>query len=478
MSFDNRELALITWSVFVLFIVILNKNTRGSVKKIIETILYKQFVVFYLLSTGILILGIWFLFILGLWNYDMLKDTVKWFLFFQIPMAFNSIDKAEDKDFFLISIKKFIKIATVISFVMNFWTFSFWTEFLLLPSILLILMLKYKKIKIADYILNFLGTCAIIFAIVHLYNNYDDFLKIQTLKLIILPFLLTLLNLPVPYALVLYAKYELIFLRINRNSVEIKKLKWHIFKFAKFNLRNVFSVERYSAQTNFISCTNDKEMRQCLKQIKTLMKNRIAEFYTAKIDQYIEGMFFSMIVYIAGILGIYVYYGFRFLIPITQVNYSFITVYIIVNVILFFCRRKREKRLFILKQNILGDFVKTIQCYNNILDRSDRFYLKPLDTFENILTPTCIMYNICENILNRRMRILKYVEEDALNKMLFSIESLGKLPNNTKSLEKIDVDDVIKFYRNESNKIYLQTEITRCQKNIEEGYKIFNKYKI
>jgi len=232
--FNNREIAIGIWVIIGLAVILPTKPARQFIKTAIPILFCKKFVIFYIVFLSFLGLVLFALNWAGLWDLTLLKDTVFWVLFVELPLFAKAIEKADGGRFFSKLIRENVAIVVAIEFFVGFWTFSLITEIILIPLTVLISVLQVlagqdKKHRSAkrffDGLLVLWGIILLINAIYSLIHAPNQFLSFDTLKSLLLPLVLLVFNLPVVYGLALYNTYEQIFIRIKGSKRLNQKLQ-------------------------------------------------------------------------------------------------------------------------------------------------------------------------------------------------------------------------------------------------------------
>ena len=227
--FNNREIAIGIWVIIGLAVILPTKPARQFIKTAIPILFCKKFVIFYIVFLSFLGLVLFALNWAGLWDLTLLKGTVFWVLFVELPLFANAIEKADGGRFFSNLIRENVAIVVAIEFFVGFWAFSLITEIILIPLTVLISVLQVlagqdKKHRSAkrffDGLLVLWGIILLINAIYSLIHAPNQFLSFDTLKSLLLPLVLLVFNLPVVYGLALYNTYEQIFIRIKGSKSE------------------------------------------------------------------------------------------------------------------------------------------------------------------------------------------------------------------------------------------------------------------
>lgn len=93
--FNNREIAIGIWVIIGLAVILPTKPARQFIKTAIPILFCKKFVIFYIVFLSFLGLVLFALNWAGLWDLTLLKDTVFWVLFVELPLFAKAIEKAD-----------------------------------------------------------------------------------------------------------------------------------------------------------------------------------------------------------------------------------------------------------------------------------------------------------------------------------------------------------------------------------------------
>jgi hypothetical protein len=163
-----------------------------------------------------------------------LKDSIEWLLFTGILICFNTITANKDEKFFRTIIKENIILIIILEFIINTYTFPLLVELLLIPLLTIIILSgevaktnpKHKPVeKLMNNLQIILGMIILFSVIYKTIADFANFWNISTLKSFLLPPILTILFLPFTYLVVLYSRYELLFLRLNIGEKKSEELK-------------------------------------------------------------------------------------------------------------------------------------------------------------------------------------------------------------------------------------------------------------
>jgi len=268
--FSNRELATFVWITFFIVLFSFKKEIRKSILQVI-----KSFFVTGILSIILLVAIYTFGSILILkyyrfWDLSLIKDTIFWFVGFAFMTLFK-LDKAKEVSFFLNVLKDSFKLTVFLEFFLNFYTFSFITEMIIIPVFATIFLMnlvsenkdEYKPVnKLTSKIIGIIGLIYILFALYNLFFKNQNIFSNHNLNTLILPVLLTVLSVPFFYFTTLYSNYERLFLRVkfmNKNVEIQRKLKRQILWKVKLNLNKLNKLDRKLTGFDLYELTNINE---------------------------------------------------------------------------------------------------------------------------------------------------------------------------------------------------------------------------
>lgn len=310
--FNNREIAIAGWVIIVATILLFTKVGKKFFKSVIPILFCKKFVVFYFVFISFLCLVIYGLYKIEVWSTKLVKDTIFWVIFVELPVFAKAIEEAKDARFFRKLIKDNIAISVAVEFLIGFWTFDLWVEILLVPFLVFFSALyaiaererKHKPAKsFLQGILTLLGMLSFVYAIYHLVRFPQDFFSIDTLKVFVLPLILLVLNLPVVYGLAIYNVYEQIFIRLKGIVKEKRKMKVSLVFFAGINLHKLSKIRSNMHKTIVISLTN-KELKINLDKLQKELDLQIGDNYMKRSKFYVRICAIALFVSVVGLIGV------------------------------------------------------------------------------------------------------------------------------------------------------------------------------
>jgi len=294
--FNNREIAIGILVVALVTIPFLFKASRKDFIKAIYIFFGFSLWGFHLTYLTSSFLAVYFLHNIGFWDMALLKDTLIWIIFIQIPLSIKAVEKAKDGRFFTDLLRDVFSAYFIFQYIVNFWTFSLLWE-IVIQLLLLVFGIVYvvanakKEISTAKVMGVFnaiIGFVLLIFVVLKLFTNSSELLNMFTFKELILPALMLLMNIPSIYGLAVYSKLQQTFRIMEMHVSEPKKMKMRILLFSRFNLKklqllrtNIFRIVNYGGGTS------DLEVRQKLKMLSEYIDNRIGDNYMKRSNFYI-----------------------------------------------------------------------------------------------------------------------------------------------------------------------------------------------
>lgn len=308
--FNNREIAIGLWIIVAVIALLFTRTFREFLKTAISILFCKKFVVFYIVFISYLIMIVSGLKYIELWNFELLKDTIFWVLFVELPLFTKTIEKADGVHFFSKLIEENIAVAVVIQFFVGFWTFNLVIELVIVPITVLISALyavasndkKHSSVRrFFEVMFALWGIIILINAIYGLIDSPSSFFNGNTLKSFILPVILLIFNLPVIYGLALYSMYENVFVRIQGTKNEQRKMKWQVFCFAGISLSKISAI-RKNLPTTIAFCRNSGQLKLNLTNLSRRLELQIGDNYMKRSHFYIVACVIGSLISLMGLI--------------------------------------------------------------------------------------------------------------------------------------------------------------------------------
>ena len=309
--FNNREIAIGLWVIVAVILLLFTKAARQFLKTALPILFCKKFVVFYIVFLSYLAVVLYVLNWAEWWDFELLKDTIFWVLFVELPLFTKAIEKADGTHFFRKLLKDNIAISVIIEFFVGFWTFSFTVELIIVPATVLISALyaiasmdkKHLSAKrFFEVLFAVWGVVIFINAISCLFISPGEFFSLDTLKSLLLPLVLLTFNLPVVYGLALYNMYEQVFIRVKGIKQEQRKMKWQVIRFAGLSLSRIAAV-RKNLPTTIVFCKTSQQLKINLTNLSKRLDLQIGDNYMKRSRYYLWACIIGAIISLIGLIG-------------------------------------------------------------------------------------------------------------------------------------------------------------------------------
>jgi hypothetical protein len=183
--------------------------------------------------------------LISIWDITQLKNTILWVIFVASVTLFRGNQGIDDPYYVNTAIKDNFKIITALEFIVNFHSFGFFAELVLIPIATIIGMVhafseaksEYATAhKLSESLLIIIGSSFLIYAFYNIANDINHFADYGTLIDFSLPIILSVSFLPFMFIAITYLAYERVFTRLGRVLND-----------------NLVSYAKYSAVTNFLA---------------------------------------------------------------------------------------------------------------------------------------------------------------------------------------------------------------------------------
>lgn len=287
------------------------KAARQFLKTALPILFCKKFVVFYIVFLSYLAVVLYVLNWAEWWDFELLKDTIFWVLFVELPLFTKAIEKADGTHFFRKLLKDNVAISVIIEFFVGFWTFSLTVELIIVPATVLISALyaiasmdkKHLSAKrFFEVLFAVWGVVIFINAISCLFISPGEFFSLDTLKSLLLPLVLLIFNLPVIYGLALYNMYEQVFIRVKGIKQEQRKMKWQVIRFAGLSLSRVAAI-RKNLPTTIVFCKTSQQLKINLINLSKRLDLQIGDNYMKRSRYYLWACIMGALISLIGLIG-------------------------------------------------------------------------------------------------------------------------------------------------------------------------------
>lgn len=276
--FNNREIAIILWLLIFFVLVLFQKKIRTSLFSVLKVLTSKKFILLIFSMLLYVSLIIYLFHKIGLWDASMIKDAILWFFGVAFIMVINSNKAREEKHYFQKVLLDNLKLVVLLEFIINLYVFNLVIEIIIIPILFIIAMLlayaeskkEYGFVKkVLNYILGIIGICFIMFALSNIFIDFRSLANLDNLRSFLLPPVLILTFLPFIYLFVLFAMYEIFFLRIdifNENKTVNRYAKRKIFALCHLNLRRL---NKLSKEVGIMKINNKNDVLIILQRFRS-----------------------------------------------------------------------------------------------------------------------------------------------------------------------------------------------------------------
>lgn len=248
--FSTREIATIIYGILLFVYVLVRNKQRAIFLPVIKAACHKKLIIPFgliLLFAACFVLACTYL---PFWDWIYLKDIVFWVLFAGVPICFNATGRQLDDHYFRDILKDNLTFTALVEFITGTFTFSFIGELVMQPLLIVLMILQSSLVKktesakkVLDGIVGIVGLIIIGLTIKSIVDAIGDISFVDIIVGITLPIILSIIYLPIAYFFALYAKYELLFLRMGFKEPDDKKLRYkhriQVIRLCKFSYKKV-----------------------------------------------------------------------------------------------------------------------------------------------------------------------------------------------------------------------------------------------
>lgn len=228
-AFNNREIAVAIWAVFLAAVAATKPTLRAAFADLAKAFGHWLILVPLALTGCYIALVVYGLTKVGLWDASQVKNTLLWGFSVAAALLFRVMRSVRDPQFrFSAFCKEVIadnlQLIVLLEFIVGFYTFTLPVELVIVPVASLVLVTKmYASTKekyaavarLMDILLVAFGGTLLLHAAWQLIANFSSFATRGTLNEFTLPPLLSLLFMPFLFLAGLLANYENVFVRLR-----------------------------------------------------------------------------------------------------------------------------------------------------------------------------------------------------------------------------------------------------------------------
>lgn len=281
---STREWATLIWGCIFMLYVLCHSEIRKSLWNVIVIFFDKKLrILWEIILLYVLTITIVFCY-LPIWENIYIKDIIIWFLFSGLIYCMNAVSSEADETYIKKILKDNLKFTMILEFFMSTFTFNIWIELAIIPVITIITVMnviaerkeEYKSVhKLLDSVLAIAGFWIFYETIKIGINEYKQLNIINTLVSFMIPIAYLILIIPLEYALELYSKYELLFLRMNFKEEKDKKTKIRhrvaIICSCRISVRRVLLFQREYMGRMYVKM-KDNEFEKLIREFRNACK--------------------------------------------------------------------------------------------------------------------------------------------------------------------------------------------------------------
>lgn len=281
---STREWATLIWGCIFMLYVLCHSEIRKSLWNVIVIFFDKKLrILWEIILLYVLTITIVFCY-LPIWENIYIKDIIIWFLFSGLIYCMNAVSSEADETYIKKILKDNLKFTMILEFFMSTFTFNIWIELAIIPVITIITVMnviagrkeEYKSVhKLLDSVLAIAGFWIFYETIKIGINEYKQLNIINTFVGFMIPIAYLILIIPLEYALELYSKYELLFLRMTFKEEKDKKTKIRhrvaIICSCRISVRRVLLFQREYMGMMYVKM-KDNEFEKLIRKFRNACK--------------------------------------------------------------------------------------------------------------------------------------------------------------------------------------------------------------
>ncbi len=232
--FSARELAIGIWLIIFVSFIFISPSIRKSALRFIKTACSRQLLIpliVILVYASILTL---LLMQLLLWEYEYLKEISMWVIFVGVPVCYGAINAKTESHYFRNILTDNLKFTIIVEFIISSFTFHLIAEIIILPFVSFLIILEvmtginneYQRVnKFISSLLAIMGFAFLGLTLKIAIETYSELGLIDLLVSFCIPVFFSIAYIPMAYGFGVYAKYEMVFIRMSFKEPKDKKIR-------------------------------------------------------------------------------------------------------------------------------------------------------------------------------------------------------------------------------------------------------------
>lgn len=223
-SINNREIAILFWSLVLVLLALVKGHLGSALVGAAKAFAQPKVVLPILVLSAYVVAVVWCLWRCGLWEFALLKTTLRWYLLTVVVLMSKSLRAVDHPDFFKKIVFENFRLAVVLEFLSDKFVFDLPYEMIFIPviSAAVILLFVAKRntedsilVKPLSTVVEGTGLALLAFILSAAWTHFAELRTIESLKEILLPPVLTLSFLPALYVFALWVHCETKFVMID-----------------------------------------------------------------------------------------------------------------------------------------------------------------------------------------------------------------------------------------------------------------------
>jgi hypothetical protein len=216
-ALDNREKALLIWTLVIVFWVLWKKDLRSAFGGVLRALAARPLSLLLLGAMLYIAAIVLAAAAVGVWTLPLFGVTVLWCLGPGAVMFFNANTAAKDPHYIRRVFQRTFTWVLIVEFLANLYVFNLVVELILLPLVTLLVLTAYvadtrpefaPAKKLLDVLLTVFGIALLAQAGIALATEFDDYATVENLIRLVLPPALTVAFLPYMYLLLAYVRRD------------------------------------------------------------------------------------------------------------------------------------------------------------------------------------------------------------------------------------------------------------------------------
>jgi hypothetical protein len=221
---NNRDWAVVIWLAIAIIFFGRQKEVRSSFGQVLRTVAGPKILVPLLAMPAYIAALVYLGWRLGLWNDELVKDTIIWVIGPAMALFVNSASAGKSEHFFRRAALSTVKYTVLVEFYLNLVVLPLAAELVLVPVVTLVALLtvvaatedRYRQVhQFLSVTSVVIGLGLLVYVTVRVATDWREFDTLHELQVLALPVWLTVGVLPYIYGLSVYANYETTFMRVD-----------------------------------------------------------------------------------------------------------------------------------------------------------------------------------------------------------------------------------------------------------------------